>query len=228
MEIHNLMEDEVFRRVNEICDEEEQMGSNAYCTSKACRLDAVCYVLNRVPPRYVTSGRGLAHVEQDLANDTQLAVDITKLAHEALRRISAVRRSYYDQEPSEPSTKGPHFRFPAITGRIFNGVSFEPVNDASVYLLYNGQPMEMYDSRWQNPYPVAGHTYGTFSFRPRPLPASAEGVSESFELQLHAVAEGYEKLDYFFSVDLTAEDAASADSRMGGDHHLPDLYMFPG
>ena len=84
MEIHNLMEDQVFRRVNEICDEEEQRGNNDYCTSKACRLDVVCYVLNRIPPRYVTSGRGVAHVEQTIVSDTQLAVDITKLAQEAL------------------------------------------------------------------------------------------------------------------------------------------------
>jgi competence protein ComFB len=228
MEIHNLMEDEVFRRVNEICDEEEQRGSSAYCTSTACRLDAVCYVLNRIPPRYVTSGRGLAHVEQDISTDTQLAVDITKLAHEALKRIAAVRRSYYDQDTSVPELKGPCFNFPAITGRIFTGVSFEPVTDADVYLLEAGTPVEMYDPRWQNPYPLASHTYGTYSFWPRPVSARNEGQKRSFELQISAKASGYERLDYYFTLELTADDAAASGRRIGEDHHLPDLYMFPG
>lgn len=228
MEIHNLMEDEVFRRVNEICDEEEKRGSNAYCTSRACRLDAVCYVLNRLPPRYVTSGRGLAHVEQDISSDTQLAVDITKLAHEALKRIAAVRRSYYDEDAGEPQIKGPCYNFPAITGRILNGVSFEPVDGAEVLLLRDGDPVDMYDSRWQNPYTLAAHTYGTYSFWPRPIAASDSGERASFEFQIAATAEGFEKLDHFFTVELVADETAAAAMRIGGDHHLPDLYLFPG
>jgi competence protein ComFB len=222
------MEDEVFRRVNEICDEEEQRGSNAYCTTRACRLDAVCYVLNRLPPRYVTSGRGLAHVEQDISSDTQLAVDITKLSHEALKRIAAVRRSYYDDESPEPDIKGPCFNFPAITGRILNGVSFEPVDGAEVHLLRDGSPVPMFDSRWQNPYTLAGHTYGTYSFWPRPDRASKAGERASFELEISATAEGFEKLEYFFTVDLVADETAAGAMRIGGDFHLPDLYLFPG
>jgi competence protein ComFB len=228
MEIHNLMEDEVFRRVNEICEEEEARGNTTYCTTRACRLDAVCYVLNRLPPRYVTSGRGLAHVEQDMSSDTQLAVDLTKLAQEALKRISSVRRSYYDEDASEPEVKGPCFNFPAITGRVLNGVSFEPVEGAAVQLLREEQPVTMYDSRWQNPYTLAAHTYGTYSFWPRPLPAQRADETAGFELQISVTADGFEKLDHFFSLELTAEDSAAGAMRMGGDFHLPDLYLFPG
>ncbi|MFO8065451.1 MAG: late competence development ComFB family protein [Spirochaetia bacterium] len=227
MEIHNLMEDLVFRRVNEICDEEEQRGNSTYCTTKACRLDAVCYVLNRVPPRYVTSGRGVAHVEQTIVSDTQLAVDITKLAQEALKRISSVRRSYYDEDPEEPQLQGPSFNFPAIAGRIFDGENFTPMEGALVYLLHGQAHMEMYDSRWQNPYPLASHTYGTYSFWPAPQVAAHSGKGRTFELQIRAEAEGYEPLDHFFALSLEAEEGASDSRRMGGDHHLPDLYMFP-
>ncbi|NBB91507.1 MAG: competence protein ComFB [Spirochaetes bacterium] len=228
MEIHNLMEDEVFRRVNEICEEEEARGNTTYCTTYACRLDAVCYVLNRLPPRYVTSGRGLAHVEQDISSDTQLAVDLTKLAQEALKRISSVRRSYYDEDASEPDVKGPCFNFPAITGRVLNGVSFEPVEGAAVRLMRDGQPVTMYDSRWQNPYTLAAHTYGTYSFWPRPLPAQRADETAAFELQISVTADGFETLDHFLSLELTAEDSPAGAMRMGGDFHLPDLYLFPG
>ena len=228
MEIHNLMEDEVFRRVNEICDEEEQRGSNAYCTTRACRYDAVCYVLNRVPPRYVTSGRGLAHVERDIGTDTQLAVDITKLAHEALKRIATVRRSYYDEDTAGPELKGPCFLFPAVTGRVFNGVSFEPVAGAQVHLFLGGERAPMYDSRWQNPYPLASHTYGTYSFWPRPVDTDAEGEKRSFEFRILVEADGFEQLEYYFTLELTSEEAGTAAThRFGGEHHLPDLYMFP-
>ncbi|MFO7781614.1 MAG: late competence development ComFB family protein [Spirochaetia bacterium] len=227
MEIHNLMEDEVFRRVNEICDDEEARGSSTYCTTRACRLDAVCYVLNRLPPRYVTSGRGLAHVEQDISSDTQLAVDVTKLAQEALKRISSVRRSYYDEDTSEPDIKGPCFNFPAITGRVLNGVSFEPVEGAEVHLLRDGEPVPMYDSRWQNPYTLAAHTYGTYSFWPRPVSSQSPDDSASIEFQIAVTAHGYENLDHFFSLEVRADDSAAGAMRVGGDYHLPDLYLFP-
>ncbi|MFP4373183.1 MAG: late competence development ComFB family protein [Spirochaetaceae bacterium] len=227
MEIHNLMEDEVFRRVNEICDDEESRGSDTYCTSRACRLDAVCYVLNRLPPRYVTSGRGLAHVEQNISSDTQLAVDITKLAQEALKRISSVRRAYYDDDPSEPDVQGPCFNLPAVTGRVLNGVSFEPVEGAEVLLLRDGEPVAMYDSRWQNPYTLAAHTYGTYSFWPRPVPARSPDETSWFELQITVTAPRFEKLHHFFSLEVAADGSAAAAMRVGGDYHLPDLYLFP-
>jgi len=227
MEIHNLMEDEVFRRVNEICDEEQARGDSSYCTSHACRLDAICYVLNRLPPRYVTSGRGLAHVEQEVATDTQLSVDITTLAHEALKRISVVRRSYYDADDAGPGISGPCFNFPSVTGRVLNGVSFEPVDGAKVHLLRDGEPVAMYDTRWQNPYTLASHTYGTYSFWPKPVSAGAAGETTEVEFEIVVEAEGFERLSTFFSIEVVSEQSATDALRTGGDHHLPDLHVFP-
>ena len=62
MIIHNVMEDLVYDEVNKLFDEaEEKKESWLTCSCMQCRVDTMCYVLNRLKPRYIKSGRGLAH-----------------------------------------------------------------------------------------------------------------------------------------------------------------------
>ena len=62
MIIHNVMEDIVSDEVNKLFDEAEQKKEDwVTCTCIQCRHDVMCYVLNRIKPRYIKSGRGLAH-----------------------------------------------------------------------------------------------------------------------------------------------------------------------
>ncbi|MBQ2571571.1 MAG: late competence development ComFB family protein, partial [Treponema sp.] len=60
--IHNIMEEQVESRVNQLYDHVK--GQNAPwldCDCENCRKDTICYVLNRIPPRYILSGRGVTH-----------------------------------------------------------------------------------------------------------------------------------------------------------------------
>ena len=207
MEIHNLMEELVRATVEEICSE-DQAGTQRYCTAPQCRTDAVCYVLNRVPPRYVSSGRGLAHLTADLQKDQQLMVDVVKLTHEALGRVSAVRRAYYDQTATSRGA-GACFNFPTIKGRILDGAAFMPVSDIDVELRLGGKPVEMFDERWTNPYRISDRTPGTFIFWPAPADADAAGVSQTFDFELVASAKGYYDLSHHFSVELQSDDGAN-------------------
>ncbi len=230
MEIHNLLEDEVYRSVNEICDEDEQTGARGYCTSRLCRLDAICYVLNRVPPRYVSSGRGAAYVERNFSVDQQLSVDIVTLAHEALHRVTSVQRSYYhDDQPEldEPEAGRAYFNFPTIKGRLFNAVNFEPITGVDVYLLRDSAPVAMFDSRWQNPYPLVASTYGTYMFWPKPVAAEKPKEERIFALELFAECDGFEPFRHFFSIQLRASQHVERGLKQSGEYNLTDLYMLP-
>ena len=67
MDIHNLMEDIVLDTVNELFDAKVQGASSVWCTCRQCRMDVACFVLNRLKPEYVLSGRGGAYSEIDYA-----------------------------------------------------------------------------------------------------------------------------------------------------------------
>ena len=62
MTIHNLMEDFVYNEVNKVFDAAKEKNEPWFtCNCMQCRLDTVCFVLNRIKPRYTASGRGMAH-----------------------------------------------------------------------------------------------------------------------------------------------------------------------
>jgi competence protein ComFB len=222
------MEEKVRQIIDEICDEEANKTNPVYCVSPACRQDAACYVLNRIPPRYVSSGRGLAHVESAYKGNPQLQVDLVTLASEALKRVTTVQRSFYsgDQREAGPET-GPCFNFPTITGRLFNGLTFEPISDVDVELRRNGELVEMVDSRWPNPYHIVQNTPGTYLFWPASEPAGRAGETAEFEFEICAIVEGYEPFHHFFRIELTAAGQRELVIRFSQDHALPDLYLLP-
>lgn len=230
LEIHNLLEEEVARAINEICDDDERNETERYCTARLCRLDAICYVLNRIPPRYVSSARGAAYVERNFSVDQQLSVDIMTLAHEALHRVTSVQRTYYREENGsageEPQAQA-YFNFPTIKGRLFNAVNFEPITDVDLYLLRDSEPVAMFDSRWQNPYHLVSSTYGTYLFWPKPVAAEKAGEEEIFAFELFAEREGFETFRHFFSLKLSADSQPTHALKGGGEYNMSDLYMLP-
>ena len=95
MKVHNLMEEFVTQIVNELYDNlVENKARWITCSCESCRLDAISYVLNRIPPHYIISGRGVVYTAQML-NDPQLRADVSALSMEAIRIISSVQRPYH-------------------------------------------------------------------------------------------------------------------------------------
>jgi len=224
--IHNVMEEAVLRIVDEICDEEEAGEGSRYCTTTECRMDVACYMLNRIPQRYVSSARGQAHTELELASDQQLFVDLVTLAHEGLRRVSSVRRTFYGNDRAQvEAVHGPRFYLPTIKGRLLNGETFELVTNVDVLLLRDDEPVGMLDSRWQNPYTIVENTAGTYLFWPAPVAAEQTGVDQAFEFEIRVNASGYEPLRHFFTIDRTSIDQIPDAMEISGEHRLPDLYL---
>lgn len=229
MEIRNLMEDKVIQAVNEICDEEERAGHQRYCTTTQCRTDVTCYVLNRLPQRYVSSGRGFAYLETDFSNNTQLQVDIVATIHEGLRRVTEIQRSYYQSQPEPeavPLEARGVFYFPTIKGRLFHGLTFEPVRDVTIRILQEGRLMEMVDGRWPNPYQVVGNTPGTYLFWPKPIVSAGPKEKRCFEFCLEVADSRYEPFSHYFTLELESEIPRYNKDYIK-EYTVPDLFILP-
>jgi competence protein ComFB len=222
------MEDAVIKVVDGICDEDAASDSPKYCDDPECRMDVVCYVLNRVPQRYVSSARGQAHMETILNNDHQLFVDLVTLTHEGLRRVTSTRRSFYGSQPtSAAGVSGPTFYFPVVKGRLFDGLTFEPITGVEVQLRRDDALVEMLDSRWQNPFELVTNTPGQFLFWPRPISQQDDPESREFELEIRVESEQYETFHHYFSLGLTSTPPMPGSVDLTGEHRLPDLYLIP-
>lgn len=225
MEIRNLMEELVRRAVEEIAQEDRESAQPRYCTGGECLIDAVCYALNRIPPRYVSSARGVAHIVEDLESDQQIAIDVVRLAHEGLSRISAVRRGYYDTE-GDAQARGPSFNFPTVTGRVLDGTRFFPIGGVEVELLIDEERAPMFDQRWSNPYQLDDHAPGTYIFWPRPVVSANPGDKRVFSCELRVVGPGYDPLSHYFELQLTSTASVEDQVSLDREHKLPDLYLF--
>ena len=229
MEIHNLMEDSVNSLVGELFDSEAKNPALGFCTCAQCRLDVACYVLNRLAPEYVTSGRGVVHGETDWSGKVQKKADMITLAREGWTRINQQQRPQHHQSaPAAASDlpEGPVFNFPTIMGRLFHGTDFSPFEDVQVGLYRGEDLLPMMDPNWQNPCRIVRETEGAFIFWPRPISASAPGEEGVFQLRIHAEFPGFEAVSHYLELALIADATVVDQITAHGVHKLPDLYMF--
>ena len=232
MELHNTVEDTVITRVNEIF-EALANGENKsnYCTCNHCRMDIICYVLNRMKPHYIVSNRGASRVQTESLEKQQQLADITALIHEGFRQVNHNQRPNFSHKPGLNGTgsikEHPIFNIPTIMGRLFNGNNFAPISDVSVELFWNGALVAMKDGNWQNPCHVVPNTEGTFSFWPVIVKASKTNETKIFEYSLRVAAPEFETLTHFFKISVTSEVHEAGSFTLARTYKLPDLYMFP-
>jgi competence protein ComFB len=225
---HNTSEEVVFAKVDEIFDYIKRTGNpDNISFSEQCRVDTICYVLNRVKPRYVTSNRGVARVGQGLFDHQQHDTDIDILVYEAIKQVNSNMRP--ESEPADAGVidDSPAFNIPTILGRLFNGINFAPMIDVTLKLRCNGELVPMINGNWQNPYKIVSHTAGMFTFWPSPVSAVASGISRVFEFVLTAEGVDFEPLNHFFEVPVLSESKRNNAFSMERTMKLPELYMFP-
>ncbi|MDR1095158.1 MAG: late competence development ComFB family protein [Spirochaetaceae bacterium] len=232
LKIHNLTEDFVVKEIDKICDEIEKDGQKKHiCTCGQCRLDAACYVLNRTKPAYVVSNRGVARIERETLARRQQGIDITVLVYKALEQVAHNQRPYFDHQNREQTAKPAEhravFNIPAIVGRVFNGVNFEPLFGLDVELRRDGKRSAMRDQNWQNPYRLVKNTAGTFTFWPEPVHAETAGEQAAFGFAVRIKTEGYETLNSFFEIPVVSEAYSEIPFSMNRTFKLKDMYLFP-
>ena len=225
-----MMEDVVLEEVQDLFKDEATRKKNGFCTCSQCHMDVACYVLNRIKPRYVISGRGLAHLQTGYQEKLQRDADLASLIHQGIEHVMGAKRPYFphEREQEESAPKGPFFNFPHITGRLFNSVNFEPICGVKISLLESGKLVKMVDSNWQNPYMCVPPTAGIFSFWPYPRSAEVTGQQSQFELEILVDEADYEPFRHYFTVTLEARDSFLELGSGDRVYSLKDLYLNPG
>ncbi|HAE21876.1 MAG TPA: competence protein ComFB [Spirochaetaceae bacterium] len=230
MDIRNLMEDYVKATVHELFDAEQKGSTSSWCTCDQCRLDVACYVLNRLKPEYVISGRGVAYSEQDYQEKLQKTADVVSLVREAWAKINSSPRPYHShgaKHVEQQQASGPVYNLPPIMGRLFNGNNFEPIAAGTIELHSDEGLVAMIDANWQNPYPMVKNTAGTFIFWPAPVAAVSGGEKKRFSFTITASLGGFDALSHFLELELPADAEAVRSFSLAKVHKLPDLYVFP-
>jgi len=232
MEFHNTVEDTVIARVNEIFDTLDTKGNpGKFCTCKQCRMDIICYALNRMPPHYIVSNRGASRVQWESIERQQQAADITAMVHEGLKQVHHNQRPHGESsgeaDLANQFLNRPVFNIPTIMGRLFNGTNFSPLVNLDVELFRKGELVPMKDRNWQNPCRVVPNTEGTFSFWPAVVEASTVSENKVFEFSIRVNSVEFETLIHFFDIPVTSEIQAAGSFTLNRTFKLPDLYMFP-
>ena len=233
MNLHNTVEDIVISKVDEIFRTLVEEESKKFCTCNQCRVDVICYALNRLPPHYIVSHRGVSRARRDIVSikQQQQTADVVAMIHEGLKKVS------HNQRPSVSHVAGdeindigaivPVFNIPTIMGRLFSGSNFSPIVDVDVELLWNGKLVPMKDGNWNNPYRPVTCTEGSFSFWPAPEKASKIDDQKIFSYTLRVSAPEFETLNHSFNVPVESELHTATSFRLERAFKLPDLYMFP-
>jgi competence protein ComFB len=231
MDIHNASEDIVYSAVNQIFEDIEKSGnSDGYCLCEQCRADTICYTLNRVDPQYIVSNRGLTRIEFAGIKRQQIEADITTLIYKGIRLVNHNMRPTAPHDGSlsdSQKVNTPVFDIPTISGRIFDGISFEPIVGIEVAMYCEGELVPMRNNNWQNPYTMVASTPGAFSFWPAPLEAEAPDMEEVFKFSIKVNSPDYEILNHFFNISSVSKFHTPSSYALNRSFKLPDLYLFP-
>lgn len=225
------MEEQVISRINQLYDQVKAKGTAwLTCDCENCRLDTINYVLNRVPPRYVVSGRGVAYNAAIIRDSLQLSADIDRLGLEGMKLVSTAKRPYHKSEKlntdKNPRMPVPVYNFPTFVGNVYDGSTFEPLNGAEVLLKCGGEKAEMMDSSWSNPCKTFAAAKGSFTFWVVPYKAEAEKENKEFTFTIEATMEGYTPVIYSFSVPLVSEINDKRELNSVYSLKIQDIFLF--
>lgn len=232
MNVTNLMEDFAKAQIDDMYERlKKENTSLQVCDCENCRIDTLCYVLNRVPPKYTVSGRGVNHAQRELETLKQISADVDTVIMEGIRLINSSKRpnhnaAAYTKKAEKIKAKTPYFVFPIISGYVYDGTTFEPLEGAKITLLLNKKIAVMDDSTWQNPSKTFKAIEGSYSFCVKPEKTLRAGKTKDFNFELKIEAEGYDTVDYSFAIPISSKipDGASA---ANFSLKVQDLFLFP-
>lgn len=229
MNIHNLMEDIVISRVNKLYEQVKEVNASwLTCDCENCRLDAISYVLNRITPKYVVSGRGVLHAKDEL-NSPQVKADVDSIGMEGIRIVSTTKRPFHFAPREEcviQESKFPRFNFPTIQGTVLDGSTFEPLTGATISLKQGGKIVEMADATWINPINTYHSTNGVYSFWPKAVPANKSDETRKFPFTIEATCPGYDSITYSFDVPISSEIVERTELDTTFSMKIKNLVMF--
>lgn len=226
MEIYNLMEDYVKHAIKVLLEDKEGI-----CKCEQCRMDMICYCLNKIKPRYVISSRGFVHSRNEKRENMQMNIDLLALSQEAIDVISHMPRhaqkiKVENKEIKKEAGKS-YFFFPVFVGRAVDE-NFQALTDVKVTLTFadSGETAEMIGDYWKNPTTLVPAMDGTFSFHVHPLVAEENGAKQKFKFCLEFEKEGYETACKYFEVALISSISSREVDIAANFFQIEDAILF--
>ncbi|MCR5494069.1 MAG: late competence development ComFB family protein [Treponema sp.] len=231
MNVHNLMEEYVAERVEETYAQlNKKRPEWLTCDCESCRLDVTSYVLNKVHPHYIVSGRGAVYTAQTLV-DKQLSADVDALVLDGIRKVASTLRPDHKVIAvqtilGDKEEEGPAFNFPVITGTVLNGSTFEPLANACVELKDDSGLLAMQDSSWANPATTFNSTNGIFSFWPKSITAGKGNICKRFHFTITVSANGFASTTIGFDIDIASDVSKKKQFGTTLTYKVQDLILF--
>ncbi len=197
MAFRNMMEDIVTAVVDKILFKEDK----TLLQYEPYKQDIITYVLNRIPPKYYTSERGVLHGKLDSEYTIQQRVDMIFSTYEAIKIIRS-RRGTEIPEVDVPQ-ENKIYCLPHVIGEVFEKSTFAVIPDIKVHLLHNGGPVKMKDKTWKNPYSTSIATAGYYHFWPE---LSEEYLEKEMEVPFEIIFEHNQLQDVRMQINLQVLD----------------------
>jgi hypothetical protein len=226
MFLKNLKEDMVIKVIRDVLKDMPNV-----CKCLICVEDLATYVLNRISPYYISSGRGILHLEKDFEPYIQDQADIYTLVLQGTKIIQRRRKEHLHSFPQNglallnreeiELVDRYYLNFPYIVGRIMDNVSMRPKGgikvELSIYQDGKYRLSEMKDPSWINPYVIPSETAGYFTFWPAPVPASYQGEhsKEEANFKINVNDDEYEEE---FSIEVLSDKVIK--------HHINTHYIY--
>jgi len=204
MRLKNYNEDLVLDTVKIVLKDRSDVRS-----TRSFILDVAAYVLNRIPPKYITSERGFTREFVQAGNgngEGHRLVNVIELITHVNRAIEVVARRRRDgapargkRSPAAASDNGASrltyfYNMPHIFGRIVDAGNGKPVISAKATLWINDKVAPPAETGWRNPYLTNEQTSGYFSFWPQV--ESGETDAMRVQLRIGFQHEKYEPLTF--------------------------------
>ena len=236
MEIHNTMEDIVLKYLDEILSLKKDV-----CKCEHCKMDMICYALNRVKPMYMISSRGFIHVENKEREHRQEKIDVYAIIANAITVVSETRRhevnhNYKDidvessQSTINHQSKSEYFyNFPQIIGRILDSSRLIPLSDVKIALFYEtGRDIvPMYNARWLNPIDIVSQMGGTYTFWPGPIAAKKSGIQKDFYMNIEIKKNGFDPIHKFFFTRIISSNKLRRFIKKENVFYIDDIFLTP-
>lgn len=209
MVIKNFMEDAV-KDVVEILLRDR----NDICKCIQCRTDIIAFALNRLPPRYVVSERGLTHAFLEQLQNSKWDQDIISVVNLGIEIISKRTREYHKSVTEEDyifptpvyKDNNYYYNFPHIVGDIKDTETSKGITQAKVSLTMENELVPQAEPSWYNPYTIRAATFGFYSFWPRAIQADAKNT-KVFHFRLDIEHDDYYPIQKEFIIKIAPEDA---------------------
>lgn len=198
MRLKNYNEDLVLETVKIVLKDRKDIRA-----TRPFLLDVSAYVLNRIPPKYITSERGFTREfiqpEAECGEGGEKLFSIIELITLANRAVEVVARRRRDgaRRPARVAAAGaagsadeaaPHltyfYNMPHIFGRIVDARDGSPVIAAEATLWINEKVSVPAEPGWQNPTRTNEQTRGYFSFWPQAEVGEAENLRVDLRISL--------------------------------------------